>query len=275
LKHENDCFFTAKYNEKEENTMNIGVLVSGGGTNLQELIDAVGDGRINGGKIVCVGSDNPKAFGLERAANAGIPVFHLDYAWAKMMEQEGKLIVPGDLDSKYTDVEMGSVISIEEARYARIRSIVEWGLLNEMKRYGVDLLVGAGFNRVLTDYFHDRCHPDPLKPRVINIHPAILDAFPGTHAYKRAYNRGVKVHGISVHFMDKGVDTGPIIMQRSYDVNPEWTFEQFNDAGLVLEYDTLWRCVQFFIERRLKVKPGPDGKQLIVDILDKKRFHPR
>lgn len=146
----------------------LAVFVSGGGTNLQAIIDA----RIPTVDIVLVFSNNPAAYALERASKAGIPCEVLDH-------------------KKY---------SSREEYDARVLSIID--------PYGVNLIALAGFMRILTPGF-----VKAYKNRIVNIHPALLPSFPGVNAARQALEAGVKHTGVTVHFVDEGVDTGPIIMQ--------------------------------------------------------------
>jgi len=159
--------------------MKTGVLASGSGTNLQALIDAWKAGALAPAELVVVGVNIPGCLALERAQKAGIETFVLSHKAFAGRE---------DFDR---------------------------ALVAELRERGVELVVLAGFMRVLTGTFLDAF---PL--RVINIHPALLPAFPGLHAQKQAIDYGVKVAGCTVHFVDKGTDTGPIIAQAAVPVLP-------------------------------------------------------
>jgi phosphoribosylglycinamide formyltransferase-1 len=155
--------------------MNVGVLASGAGTNLQALID-----RAHGREdvwIVAVGSDKPDAPALERARAAEIP--------SQAFPRQRFAL-----------------------RSARDRAIGDW-LLEQ----GVELVVLAGYLQLLDARFLGD-FPD----RVINVHPALLPAFPGLDAVEQALDYGVKVFGVTVHFVDGGVDTGPVILQRAVEL---------------------------------------------------------
>ncbi len=152
--------------------MNVGVLASGAGTNLQALIDRA-DGR-DGVRIVAVASDRPDARALGRAREAGIA--ERSFARDQFADRRGR-----DL------------------------AIADW-----LHALEVELVVAAGYMRLLDPAFLDR-----FAQRVINVHPALLPAFPGVGAVQQALDYGVKVFGVTVHFLDTGVDTGPIILQRA------------------------------------------------------------
>ena len=158
------------------------VLVSGGGTNLQAIIDAVNNGTITNTEIVGVISNNKNAYALERAAKAGIP---------------NACISP-----KY----FGSRKEFNEALLAAVDDM------------GADLIVLAGFLVVIPEMMVQK-----YRNRIINIHPSLIPAFCGTGFYglkvhEAALEKGVKVVGATVHFVDEGTDTGAIILQKAVEV---------------------------------------------------------
>ena len=159
--------------------MKIAVLVSGGGTNLQAIIDAVQNGTITNTEIALVISNKEDAFALERAKNAGI---------------EGKYISP----KQYADKEEYSKAMVEVIRAA-----------------GAELVVLAGFLVVLPESF-----VNAFEKKIINIHPSLIpsfcgDGYYGLKVHEAALSRGVKVTGATVHYVDSGTDTGPIINQKA------------------------------------------------------------
>ena len=162
--------------------LKIAVLVSGGGTNLQAIIDAVADGGIKDTEITAVISNNRNAFALERAKKAGI---------------EALVVAPKD----YED-----------------RAQFNQALLDTLNSLKVDLIVLAGYLVVIPEAVIE-AYPN----KIINIHPSLIPAFCGTGYYglkvhEAALKRGVKVVGATVHFVDKGTDTGPTIMQKAVAV---------------------------------------------------------
>lgn len=162
--------------------LRIAVLVSGGGTNLQAIIDRIEDGTIKNTEISMVISNNPNAKALTRAANHGIP---------------SQCISPKTFETRD---EFNKV------------------LLNTLVELGVDLIVLAGFMVVIP--------PEMIRTfrnRIINVHPSLIPSFCGTGFYglrvhEAALARGVKVSGATVHFVDEGTDTGPIILQKAVEV---------------------------------------------------------
>ena len=166
--------------------MNVAVLASGEGTNLQALLDRA-HGR-DGVEIVAAASDKAEARALERARQAGVAVRAFpaaDYA----------------------------------GREQRDSAMAEWLVAG-----GVELVVLAGYMQLLSDEFLSR-----FPAGVVNVHPALLPAFPGLHAVEQALAYGVKVFGVTVHFVDGGVDTGPVILQRAIEL------PDAGDVGSVLE----------------------------------------
>jgi phosphoribosylglycinamide formyltransferase-1 len=153
----------------------IGVLVSGEGTNLQALIDAVLP-------IAAVASNRPGVTALERSEAAGIP--------ARVFELE-----------RYPD------------REARDRELADW-----LQLRGVDLVVLAGYMHLLTPVFLER-----FPERIVNVHPSLLPAFPGARAIDDALTAGVETTGVTVHYVDEGLDTGAVIRQEPVEVEPRET----------------------------------------------------
>jgi phosphoribosylglycinamide formyltransferase-1 len=162
--------------------LKIAVMVSGGGTNLQAIIDSIADGRITDTEIVGVISNNKNAFALERAEKAGI---------------KNMAVSPKDYEN---------------------REAFNTALLDTVNSLKPDIIVLAGFLVVIPEAMISA-----YENRIINIHPSLIPSFCGTGYYglkvhEAALARGVKVVGATVHFVDKGTDTGPIIMQKAVNV---------------------------------------------------------
>lgn len=166
--------------------MRVVVMVSGSGTNLQSIVDAVKAGQLPT-EVVAVGADKP-CQGIERAVAAGIETF---------------LVQPAD----YQD------------RPAWNRALEE-----AIAAYRPDYIVFAGFMRIV-----DAQLVDCFAGRIINTHPALLPSFPGAHGVRDALAHGVKVTGLTVHLVDSGVDTGPILAQAAVDVLPDDTEETLHE----------------------------------------------
>lgn len=162
--------------------LKLAVLVSGGGTNLQAILDAIDTGKITNARVEVVISNNPGAYALERAVKCGV---------------EGICISPKEYEN---------------------RAAFNTAFLDKLNSYEVDLVVMAGFLVVLP--------PEMIaqyRNRIINIHPSLIPSFCGTGYYglkvhEGALARGVKVTGATVHFVDEGTDTGPIILQKAVEV---------------------------------------------------------
>lgn len=162
--------------------LRIAVLVSGGGTNLQAIIDAIAAGKITDTEIAAVISNNKNAYALERAKQAGI---------------KDIVVSPKDFET---------------------REVFNENLLKTLQEVNPDLIVLAGYLVVIPESVIDA-----FENRIINIHPSLIPVFCGTGYYglkvhEAALKRGVKVVGATVHFVDKGTDTGPIIMQKAVAV---------------------------------------------------------
>jgi phosphoribosylglycinamide formyltransferase 1 len=250
--------------------LNIGVLISGRGSNYLAIADACDSGEING-QIVAVGSDNPEAEGLEKAKKRGHYTFLVDYKKAKEIYKECKdvsTILPADFD--YEKIFAQQTLFSQEEKYAkalifyRTRAMVESEVIDEFRTKGVELVVLAGFEKIVTLYFINAINVD--KERIMNIHPAILPAFPGTDGYGDTLEYGCKVGGCTVHFVDGGMDTGPIIGQMAYVINPGDTLKIIKDRGLANEWQLYPECIRMFEEDRLRVIIGPKGRR-VVDIL--------
>lgn len=236
----------------------VGVLISGGGTNLQAIIDAYRSNRIDA-RVVFVGSDNPEAYGLKRAQKHGIPTFAVDYR-AIIKETRGEPLkdpVPEGFDLETVLAKQRvSLLSSDRTKveqYFRSRAIAEAVLLKEMEAYPFDLLVLAGFMRIITPYFIDRVNTDPSQPRIMNIHPSLLPSFPGPDGYGDTYRYGCKVGGCTVHFVDYGEDTGHIIGQKAFEITPDDTIDTAREKGLKLEWQLYPECIQLFAEGRLRM----------------------
>ncbi len=250
--------------------LKIAGLISGGGTNLQALIDACANKQIYNGEFVCVGSDKLDAFGLTRAKNANIPTFILGYKEISSLAKSspGRIHLNTPHDFKLEEALKKSDLPDTEENRKRlcIRAIVEYQLLNELKKYAVDVLVLAGFMRILSSYFLDRFQPDPAKPKVLNIHPALSPSFPGEHGYEDAYDYGVKVHGATVHYVDHRKDTGPIIDQSCYKRLQNETIESFKARGLMIEWELYVNALNLHCENRLKIITNPSGRRIVEEI---------
>ncbi len=198
--------------------LNLGVLVSGRGSNLQAIIDTTEAGELPA-RVTVVISDKAEAYGLERARNHGIPAVHIN---------------PKDFADK----------TAYEAEIVRI-----------LKEHGVGLVCLAGYMRLVGSTLLAG-----FPERVINIHPALLPAFPGLHGQEQAFNYGVKVSGCTVHFVDVGMDTGPIILQVTVPVLEDDTADTLAARILEQEHRAYPRAIRLLAEGKVEI----DGRQVRV-----------
>lgn len=192
--------------------LKLAVLVSGNGSNLQAIIDRIAEGGINAG-IACVISNNPDAFALERAARHGIPA-----------------------------------LLHEKSSFAGRREY-DTALVEILRGFGVDLVVLAGFMRILSDVMIDA-----FPNAIMNIHPALLPAFPGLNAQKQALEYGVRLAGCTIHFVDSGTDTGPIILQAAVPVEQDDSVETLSARIQKEEHRILPEAVRLFAAGKIRVQ---------------------
>jgi len=250
----------------------IGVLVSSKGNKLQAIIDACETGRIKG-RVVFVCSDNPDAHALTRARRHGIPCLLVDYGAIRQMHHQKPeaLQLPADCD--FDDIMTKQrLYSPEEMTRENLefrmktRVIAEAQMLREMAEYPFDLLVLAGFVRRLTPYFIERINRGAAIPRIMNLHPTLSPAFPGIDGYGQTLRYGCKVAGCTVHFVDYGVDSGPIIDQEAFKIQPGDTVSTVKQKGLELERELYPKCIRLYAEKRLSLGRSATGR-LLVNIL--------
>lgn len=193
----------------------IAVFVSGSGSNLQSLIDVQEDN--DKGNIVLVFSNIGSCYGLERARKSNI---------------ETRSLRKKDFDS-------------DEAFDDRLIEILE--------EFKIDLIVLAGYLRIISKNLVEK-----YRNRIINIHPSLLPAFGGIgcygiHVHEKVLERGCKVTGATVHFVDENADTGPIILQEALDLDQAWTAVELQKAVLKIEHKILPKAVKLFCEDRLNI----------------------
>jgi phosphoribosylglycinamide formyltransferase-1 len=193
--------------------VNVGVLASGSGTNLQALIDRAAKGELGPARLRAVGVNVPDCAALARARAAGLPTFVVDH------------------------------------RDYKTRVEFDRALLAALRAQQIDLVVLAGFMRVLGDELLAA-----FPQRVVNIHPSLLPAFPGVNGQKQAFDYGVRVTGCTVHFVDGGVDTGPVIAQAAVAVSDEDDEAGLRARILAEEHRLLPAVVRAIAERRVVVE---------------------
>ncbi|MFZ0930559.1 MAG: phosphoribosylglycinamide formyltransferase [Syntrophobacteraceae bacterium] len=239
--------------------LRLALLISGGGTNLQAMIDRSLAGTLRA-EIVVVLSDRREALGLERAARAGIPAFHVDYkAFLKHSPAElEKAELPvdlADLDRRQRIVKNPDPIE-RQARLARL-VLAEHELIRIIDSYSPDYVCLAGFMRLVTPYFINHFNTGGL--RILNIHPALLPCFPGQHGYEDTLEYGCRWGGITVHFADEGEDTGLIIAQAVYPIWPDDDIDKIRRRGLSLEYEVYSQVINWLAQGDVVLKSAPGG----------------
>ncbi len=209
--------------------MRIAVLVSGGGTNLQAIIDSINEGRITNTEICLVYSNNPKAYAIERAKKAGIP-----YVVKSPKEFENR----------------------QEFNEA---------LLQILKDADPDLIVLAGCLVVIPKKV-----VRAFEGRIINIHPSLIPSFCGTGFYglkvhEKVLERGARVSGATVHFVDEGTDTGPIILQKPVMVRDDDTAETLQRR--IME-QAEWKIMPMAIDLLANNKVKVEGNKVVIEDYD-------
>jgi phosphoribosylglycinamide formyltransferase-1 len=196
----------------------LGVLVSGSGTNLQAILDATAAGKLDA-RIALVLSNVAGAGALERARSAGVPT------------------------------------AVLEHRLFPDRRAFDAAMVAALREHGVDLVVLAGFMRIVTDVLLGA-----FPMRVVNIHPALLPSFPGVHGPRQALAYGVRVSGCTVHFVDGGTDTGPVIAQEAVPVLEGDDEDALRLRILAKEHELLPRVLQWIAEGCVTVEPVPGSR---------------
>lgn len=151
-------------------------------------------------------------------------------------------------------------VFMDPARYSS-REQYDSEIIEMLEEEKVDLVVLAGYMFLLSQEFVDR-----FKNKILNIHPALLPSFKGTHGIKDAYRYGVKVTGVTVHFVDEGLDSGPIILQEAVDIDPDDSVEELEEKIHKVEHKIYPEAVKYFCEDRLEI----DERR--VKILNKKLY---
>jgi phosphoribosylglycinamide formyltransferase 1 len=247
----------------------IGVLVSSKGNKLQAVMDACETDLING-RVVFVCSDNPDSYALTRAAQQNIPAFVVDYAEIRQRfrREPQSIQLPADCDFDHIMArQMVFDESLENLRFRlKTRVMAEEQMLRHMAPYAFDLLVLAGFVRKLTPYFIEKVNCGSAIPRIMNVHATLCPAFPGIDGYGQTLRHGCKVAGCTVHFVDYGVDSGPIIDQDTFKIEPDDTIDSVKKKGLRLECSIYPKCIGLFAEKRLRLRESETGR-IVVEIL--------
>lgn len=190
----------------------LGILASGRGSNLQAILDAIAQGKLNA-RVGAVISDKKEAAALDHARASRIPALFIDPSTAP-----------------------------DRSRYDAM-------LTQSLQEHQVELVVLAGYMRLVTPTLIE-----PYRNRIINIHPSLLPAFPGLHAHRQALAHGVKVSGLTIHFVDEEVDHGPIIAQVAVPVLQGDNEERLSERILIEEHRLLPEVLQRYAEGKLRVE---------------------
>jgi len=204
-------------------TLVIGVLVSGRGSNLQSILDAASEGRLDA-RVAVVISDNRDAMALERARARGIPAFFVDY------------------------------------QAYPTKALYEQAIVELLNKYGVELVCLAGYMRIATQVLLDA-----FPNRILNIHPSLLPSFPGLRAQRQALDYGVRYSGCTVHFVDQGVDSGPIILQAVVPVLQDDTEETLSARILAEEHKIYVEAIRLYQRGCLEI----EGRRVKIKDIDK------
>ncbi len=191
--------------------LNVGVLASGTGTNLQAIIDACGRGEVSA-RVAVVVSNKADAKALQRAKTHNIPAFFVD------------------------------------AKAHAAKDDYEREILKILQSHQVELVALAGYMKIVGKILIE-AYPQ----KIMNIHPALLPSFPGLHAARQAMEYGVKITGVTIHFVDEGVDTGPIILQEAVNVRDNDTEETLLARIHAVEHKLYPRAIHLFSEGKLKI----------------------
>jgi len=189
--------------------LKIVVLISGSGSNLQAIIDRINDKSLDA-RITAVISNRADAYGIQRAHDADIPTEVIDHQQFNNRE---------DFDAELTE---------------------------KIEKHQAELVVLAGFMRILTDHFVNHFYG-----KMINIHPSLLPRHRGLHTHKRALQEGDKEHGLSIHFVSTELDGGPLILQKSIPVLADDTQESLASRVLIEEHQAFPLVIQWFAQQRL------------------------
>ncbi|MCB0860377.1 MAG: phosphoribosylglycinamide formyltransferase [Solirubrobacterales bacterium] len=196
------------------------VLASGGGTNLQAILDQLhGQGEV---EVVGVGSDKPGAYALERAVAAKVPT----------------AVFPRD---EFDD------------REARDSAMADW-----IQSTGAELVALAGYMQLVSPLFVER-----FRGRIINVHPALLPSFPGLDAIGQALEHGVKVTGVTVHFVDEGTDTGPVIIQRAVEIPANWDRDELETAIHAVEHQIYPEAIGMIARGEVRIAEDEPRKVIV------------
>lgn len=198
--------------------LSIAVMGSGKGSNCQSILDAIAERRLDA-RVVCVIADVPDAYILDRARKAGVPAVYVDCSPFR----------------------------------TKLEGAAETRVVDILRTHGVDCIALAGFMRIVKPGLISA-----FRHRIVNIHPSLLPAFPGLEAWKQALAYGVKVTGCTVHLVDEGTDTGPILVQRTVEVQEDDTPETLHARIQAQEHEAYPTALRYLGEGRVRM----DGRRV-------------
>lgn len=206
----------------EQKKKQLAVFASGSGTNLENLAEQIKRGTLEHCEIALVLSDRPQAFALDRAKKYGLKT--------AVVQRE-----------KFSD-----------------KAGFDIAILNELNKCGhIDFIVLAGYMRIVGNSILEK-----YKDRIVNIHPALLPHFPGAHAIRDAWEAKAKETGATVHFVDSGIDTGPVILQEKVKIDSRDSFESLEAKIHAVEYALYPKALQWLVDGKLRIV---NGKVVMMD----------
>ncbi len=208
-------------------SLKIALLASGRGSNVRAILDAIENGTLDA-QVQCLIANVEGAPVLEIGQQAGLPTVCIPHKGLSREDHEARM-------------------------------------LSELSRHEIDYVVLAGYMRLMTPSFLAPFKTD-THYRIVNIHPSLLPAFPGTQAYDDAFHYGVKVSGVTVHFVDEAMDNGPILLQRTFERRDDDTLETFKARGLALEHQLYPEALQLLAQNVLRFHTPPGASRSYIEV---------
>ncbi len=207
--------------------LQIAILASGRGSNAKAILEAIEQKRLDA-EVQCIICNVPGAGVVSLGEAAGIPTVVIPHKGLSREDHEAQVLA-------------------------------------QLEQHAVDYLVLAGYMRIMTPQFL-KPFQDKQHYRIVNINHSLLPAFPGTTAYEEAFQYGVKVSGVTVHFVDEKMDNGPILLQESFPRLDSDTLEDFKARGLALEHHLYPQALQLLAENKLTFGYNPESERVIVEV---------
>jgi phosphoribosylglycinamide formyltransferase 1 len=208
-------------------SLKIALLASGTGSNVQAILEAIQNGSLDA-QVQCVIANIENAAVLAKGEQADLPTYYIPHQGLSREQHEAALL----------------------------------DILNPLE---IDYIVLAGYMRLMTPLFLN-AYREKEHYRILNIHPSLLPAFQGARAYEEAYEYGVKQSGVTVHFIDEGLDQGPILLQESFPRYDDDTLETFKSRGLAVEHRLYPTALQLLAENRAIFRYNKSARRYYVEI---------